>query len=284
MAMKLGSHVSSSGSLNLSLSRAESIGCECMQIFTSDPKGWNFKIRPETEIEDFCRKVKDSSIGSVYGHTIYLTNLASVNPYIYTNSINSLVSGLVFAERACFAAVVTHIGSHGGKGVRRGTEQVVKALKEALNIAKGNVMLLLEVDAGSGNHIGAKFEEIAEIIKKVGSDRVGVCFDTCHAFAAGYDISTPEKIDRVLLEFDNIIGLEKLKLLHLNDSKGELGSHLDRHEEIGKGKIGLSAFGYIVNHPKLKNICGIVETPDNKMGADADKLSLDTLKELREND
>jgi deoxyribonuclease-4 len=284
MAMKLGAHVSSSGNLHLAIERAEQIGCECMQIFTSNPKGWSFKVRTKEEINDFCMDIKKSGIDHIYGHTIYLTNLASTNPYIYTNSINSLISGLVFAERACFSAVVTHIGSHGGKGVAVGSRQAIGALKETLATAKGNVPLLLEVDAGSGNHLGSNFKEIADIIRAVGSDRVGVCFDTCHAFAAGYDLTSPTKIDQVLAEFDKIIGLDKLKLLHLNDSKGELNSHLDRHEEIGKGHIGLDAFRYIVNHPKLINICGIVETPDNKATITGDKLSLDTLKELRVND
>lgn len=279
--MRLGAHVSSAGSLTAAIDRAEGLGCECMQVFTSNPKGWNFKIHSEEEIKNFCEALKGSSIENVFGHTIYLTNLASNNPYIYTNSINALVSGMVFAERACFTGVITHIGSHGGRGVKEGTEQVVNALKQVLGIAKGKVPLLLEVDAGSGNHLGSNFKEIAEIISKVGSDRLGVCFDTCHAFAAGYDISSKEKIDKVLMEFDKVIGLEKLKALHLNDSKGELGSHLDRHEEIGKGKLGLEPFRYLVNHPKLKHLCGIVETPDNKDTAAADKLSINTLKELR---
>lgn len=279
--MKLGSHVSIYGSLDKAVVRGAQIGCECIQIFTSNPKGWSFNIRSEEEINDFKKALKNAGIEDVYGHTIYLVNLASGNPYIYTNSINSLVSGLVMAEKAGLSGVVTHIGSHGGDGVEKGIERVTGALTQALAITKGKVPILLETDAGSGNHLGRSFAEIGEIIEKVGDKSIGVCLDTCHIYAAGYDISKKEKIDQMLAEFDKHIGLEKLKVLHLNDSRGELGSHLDRHEEIGKGKLGIEVFRYIVNHPKLKHLCGIVETPDNKDTAAAEKLSLDTLKELR---
>jgi deoxyribonuclease-4 len=279
--MHIGSHVSSSGNLAQSVDRAVSIGCESMQVFTSNPKGWNFKVRSEEEIDLFLDKLKKSGIKQVFGHTIYLTNLASQNPYIYTNSINALVSGLLLAEKAGFTGVVTHIGSYGEGSIEKGIDQVANALKQTLNITKGKVPIFLETDAGSGHHLGGKFSEIAEILKKVNSKSVGICLDTCHIYAAGYDISTKKGFDKVLLDFDRTIGLNRLKVLHLNDSKGELGSHLDRHEEIGKGKIGLSMFKYIVNHPKLSHLPGVVETPDNKDTIHAEKLSIDTLKELR---
>lgn len=279
--MKLGVHASIAGNLLRSLGRAKEVGCETMQIFTSNPKGWDFKIRPEDEIKAFCDQAKKYKIGPVFGHMIYLSNLASTNPYIYINSINSLISGLTLAERACFDGVITHIGSHGGKGTDIGIKQAVNALSQALTTTKGAVPVILETDAGSGNHLGAKFEEIAEIIKKVGSDKVKVCFDTCHSFAAGYDIRTKKDLEKTLAEFDKIIGLDRLMVLHLNDSKGDMNSHIDRHEEIGKGKIGLEAFRNIVNHPKLKDLAGIVETPDNKDSAETEKSSLEILKGLR---
>lgn len=279
--MKLGVHVSIAESLLLSLKRAQNVGCETMQIFTSNPKGWSFKIRPKEEIEAFCDQVKKYKIDPVFGHMIYLSNLASTNPYIYTNSINSLISGLTLAERACFNGVITHVGSHGDKGTETGTRQVTNALKQALLTTNEAVPVILETDAGSGNHLGAKFEEIAEIIKRVGSKEIKVCFDTCHSFAAGYDIRTKKALDKTLAEFDRIIGLDCLCVLHLNDSKGDLGSHIDRHEEIGKGKIGLEAFERIVNHPKLEHLPGIVETPDNKDNVETERSSLEILKGLR---
>ncbi len=278
--MKLGAHVSIGGKLSNALDTGKSIGCETIQIFTSNPRGWSFKIRSEEEIKEFCKNQKTLNISPVFGHMIYLVNLASDNPHIYMNSINALISGLTLADKACFKGIITHIGSHGGKGEKEGTERVVEALKQALESTNSNIPIILETDAGPGNHMGASFKEIANIIKKVGSKQIKVCIDTCHIFAAGYDISSPIKFDKVLDEFDKIIGLERLIVMHLNDSKGELGSKLDRHEEIGKGKIGLNTFEHIVNHPKLCDLCGIIETPDIK-GFTDEKMSLDILKELR---
>jgi deoxyribonuclease-4 len=176
--------------------------------------------------------------------------------------------------------VVTHIGAHGGLGEKEGIDRVVNAVKQIQGITENKVPLLLETDSGAGTHLGGRFEEIRDIINMVELESVGVCLDTCHVFVAGYDISTPEKFDDVLIDFDKTIGLKKLRLLHLNDSKGELGSHLDRHEEIGKGKIGAKVFEYIVNHPRLQEVPGVVETPDNK-GEQAERSSLKLLKEMR---
>lgn len=280
IVMNIGAHVSIGGELSQAIKNGQACGCESIQIFTSNPKGWDFKIRSEKEISDFCENLKNSEIKSVWGHMIYLTNLASNNPYIYTNSINALISGLTLAQRACFSGVITHIGSHGGRGEEEGLKQVVNAVRQALATTEEKIPIILEVDAGPGNHLGAKFEHLAEIIKQVGSPNVKVCLDTCHAFAAGYDLRTQKAIDKTIDEFDRIIGLENLAVLHLNDSKGDLGSHLDRHEIIGQGKIGIEAFRHIVNHPKLKHLTGIVETPDLK-GLSDEKHSIDILKNLR---
>lgn len=278
--MKLGAHVSIGGKLSNALDTAKSIGCETIQIFTSNPRGWNFKIRTEDEIKEFCKKQNDFNISPVYGHMIYLVNLASDNQYIYMNSINALISGLTLANEACFKGIITHIGSHGGKGENEGIKRVIEALKQALKSTNSKIPIILETDAGPGNHLGYNFQQIAKIINGVDSKQIKVCIDTCHIFAAGYDIKTPNGFERVLTEFDKIVGLDRLLVIHLNDSKGDLGSKLDRHEIIGKGKIGLEIFEYIVNHPKLKHIDGIIETPDIK-GFYDEKMSLDTLKELR---
>lgn len=280
--MRLGVHVSSAGSLKESVIRAEGVGCEVFQIFTSNPKGWYFKVRSDEEIMDYKAELQRSGIGPVFGHLIYLANFASNNPYIYTNSINSLISALVLAEKAGFEGVITHIGSHGGRGVADGVERVANALKQAIETTGGKVPVILETDAGPGSHLGAKFLEIGQIIKKAGPKlNIKVCLDTCHVYAAGYDVATDAGLEKTLAEFQAEIGLDRLVVLHLNDSKGELGCHLDRHEEIGKGSIGLEAFRRIINHPELKDLPGIVETPDNKDTVQAEKLSIDTLKELR---
>lgn len=278
--MKLGVHVSTAGDFAKSAERANLVGCESMQIFTSNPKGWNFKARNAEEINNFKDGIKKYRIEPVFGHAIYLTNLAASNPYIYTNSVNSLVSGMVLAQNAGMQGVITHIGAHGGAGTDEGIKKIINATNQILSITqKDNTELILETDAGSGTHLGASFEEIKEIIDAIKSPRLKVCLDTCHVFAAGYDIA--QNTEAVFEQFDAIIGLDKLSVLHLNDSKGALGSHLDRHEEIGKGLIGIKAFDTIVNHPKLQYLSGIIETPDNKDNAVTEELGLNILKRLR---
>jgi len=279
--MKLGVHVSSAGKLVEAVRRAEAVGCETFQIFTSNPKGWDFRVRTEEEILEYKKELTQSGIGPVYGHLIYLANLASNNPYIYTNSLNGLISGLVLAKNSGFAGVICHIGSHGGRGSKDGIARVSAALKQALATTQEQVDVILETDAGAGSHLGSNFAEIGAIIKKTGSEHIKVCLDTCHVYAAGYDIATDEGLEKTMAEFKVEIGLDRLAVIHLNDSKGTLGSHLGRHEEIGKGEIGLSAFERIVNHSDFVDLPGIVETPDNKDTISAEKLSIDTLKELR---
>jgi deoxyribonuclease IV len=278
--MRLGAHVSSSGRLANSLKNGSLIDCEIIQIFTSNPRGWTFKVREEEEIAEFLSLKSQSSIESVYGHAIYLTNLASNNPLIYENSVKSLVSGLLLSDEASLEGVITHIGSHGGDGVKKGIERVARALSQVLAATKES-KIILETDSGSGNHLGGNFKEIGQILKMVGSKRISVCLDTCHIFAAGYDIKTSQGLETTLEEFEKEIGLKNLKVLHLNDSKGTMGSKRDRHEEIGKGEIGIEAFERIVNHPMLRKLDGIIETPDNKEASSLENFSLKTLKGLR---
>lgn len=282
--MKLGAHIGISGGLPKAADMAHLVGCEAMQVFTSNPQGWSFNVRSEEELEDFKSKTKQYDISYVVGHSIYLINIASSNPYIYTNSINSLISGLVLAEKAGFTGVVTHVGSHTGSGFEKGIGQIVNALEQVLRTTEGKVPVLLETDAGSGDRIGCRFSDIGLILKKMAKnpyfDSIRVCLDTCHIFASGYDIRTAKGLEKTLDEFDKEIGISKLALIHLNDSIGELGSNKDRHEIIGEGQIGLKAFERIINHPKLRDLPGIIETPDAKSLADED-ISLKRLKGLR---
>lgn len=278
--MRLGVHVSTAGELAKAAERAHIVGCEAFQIFTSNPKGWGFKVRNEEEITAFKNKMEEFKLGPVYGHAIYLTNLAAQNPYIYTNSINSLVLGMQLANKGGLKGVITHIGAHGGAGEEEGLKKVINAVNQVLKITAGDkTELILETDAGSGTHLGATFEEIREIVETVGSPRLKVCLDTCHIFAAGYDIAN--HTEKVFEKFDKLVGLDKLSVLHLNDSKTTLGSRVDRHEEIGKGEIGIDTFEKIVNFPFLKELSGIIETPENKDTATAEELGLNILKKLR---
>lgn len=279
--MILGAHVPISGGLDKAADTGKLLGCEAIQIFTSNPKGWDFSVRSEAEINRFKAKVKSGGIKKVFGHSIYLVNIASSNPYIYTNSINSLISGMVLAQKADFDGVVIHVGSHKGKGYETGIKQIVNALKQIIGTVGEKTPILLETDAGSGDRVGCKFEDLQDIISRVKSKCLGVCLDTCHIFASGYDVKTEKGLEKTIKDFDRIIGLEKLALIHLNDSKGELGSNLDRHEIIGEGEIGLDAFRRIINHPELKHLPGIVETPDRRTFAD-ENISLKRLKDIRE--
>lgn len=282
--MILGAHVGIGGGLPKAADTAHLVGCEAIQIFTSNPQGWNFTVRSEEELNTFKQKLSDYKIGYAVGHSIYLINIASSNPYIYTNSINSLISGLVLAEKAGLDGVVTHVGSHTGSGFEKGIEQVVNALDQALKTTEGKVPIILETDAGSGHRIGCRFSDLGLIINRLSDhqyvEAIKVCLDTCHIFASGYDIRTSNGLEKVIKEFEKEIGLEKLALIHLNDSVGELGSNKDRHEVIGEGQIGLEAFDRIINHPKLRHLPGIIETPDTKSLADED-ISLKRLKSLR---
>lgn len=217
--MILGAHIGIGGGLPKAADMAHLVGCEALQIFTSNPQGWKFTVRSEEELANFKKKLAEYNIKYAVGHAIYLINIASPNPYIYNNSINSLISGLVLAEKAGLNGVVLHVGSHTGSGFDNGIKQIVNALDQALNVTEGKVPILLETDAGSGNRIGCKFSDIGLIIRKMEShpqhESLKVCLDTCHIFASGYDIRTAAGLEKTIAEFDKEIGLGKLSLIHL---------------------------------------------------------------------
>lgn len=264
--------------MDKAIDRGEILGLEAMQIFTTSPKGWSFDMPPEKELDLFKKKWEASAVQKIVAHSIYLVNFASPNPYIYTNSINSLISGLTISDKLGFLGYIIHVGSHKGRGVEYGVERAANALKQALKVHQGKTPIILEISAGAGDTLGKNFDEIKSIIDAVGDKRLGVCFDTAHAFESGYDLRTQEELDKLLVEIDKKIGLEKLLVLHLNDSKTDLGSNSDRHEDIGKGKIGEEAFKNIINHPKLKNLTGILETPNTE----SDKQNIILIKKLRD--
>lgn len=209
----------------------------------------------------FSRPEK-SGIDPVFFHSIYLVNMAAPDASIFRRSVASLASELKKADSLGISAVVTHIGNHKGMGDEFGVGRIAEAVSGAFDKAPGDALLLLETTAGAGTSIGHSFEQFGEVFDIAGRPpRLGFCLDTCHIFAAGYDLRTPDGVDSALEGLDKFIGLDRLKLLHLNDSRGACGSRLDRHEHIGNGEIGLEAFRYIVNHPALNELPGIVELP-----------------------
>jgi len=261
--MKFGAHISTAKPFSDSITRAEEIGCECMQIFANPPQRWNPVTLPVGEIDRFRELNAKAKIDPIIIHSIYLINLASENPFYYESSIKSLIDDMKKAEAIGAFGVNSHMGSTKGKDFDDVLVKITLAIKNILAATEGGANFIIENAAGAGNIIGDTIEEIAKIIKSVNSDRVKVLIDTAHAFESGYDLRTEEGLEKFISEFDKEIGLDKLVGFHLNDSKTALDSKRDRHADIGEGEIGLAAFRHLVNHPKLKDKFGILETPQD---------------------
>lgn len=277
--MLLGAHVSISGSIDKAIDRAKELGCTTFQIFTRNPRGWTAKPLKKREVEEFRRKFEEVGFKIAVAHMPYLPNIASPDKKSHQRSVKSLIQELERTGKLGLQYLVVHVGSHLGKGLAAGINQVAKAVNTALSKVDNDVMLLLENMAGQKNSVGSRFEDIRRILDLIeDKKRVGVCFDTCHAFAAGYDLRTRETIKTTLEDFDAIIGLKRLKVVHVNDSKGDLGSGIDRHEHIGMGKIGEKGFYELLHHPVIRPLPLILETPVDSRGNFATNLA--KLKEL----
>jgi len=275
--IKLGLHVSISGTLDNAPDNARELGCDTFQMFTRNPRGWKFSRLDKGEVNEFRKKVKEYNLTPVVTHMPYLPNLSSPKKVIYNRSVKSLIAELERSGILGIPYVVTHLGSHLGKGADVGLSNLVSAINFALG-KNDKVMLLLENTAGTKNSMGSTFEEIRRILDKIeAKKRVGVCFDTAHAFAAGYDIRTRDGIDQTLSRFDSILGLDMLKVIHLNDSKGELGSGRDRHEHLGLGYIGEEGFRALFKHEAVHTLPFILETP-----VDDSRDEVGDLKKARE--
>ncbi|MER3446706.1 MAG: endonuclease [Candidatus Dadabacteria bacterium] len=277
--MKFGAHVSIAGGIEKASYRAYKIGCECFQIFTRSPQGGNSSPLRKNTVEAFLKECSVYGITDYYIHTPYFINLASKDRQIRLSSISLIEEEIERGSTIGAKYVITHIGSAKGVGKSQGIKNVVNGIKRVLDTISKSTDLLIEASAGQGEIIGDRFEEIAEILERVGNPDLGVCLDTAHIFASGYDIRTEEAIKKTLDEFSSVVGLEKLKLLHGNDSKVGLGERKDRHEHIGRGKIGIEGFRAIVNAPRLKDIDLIIETPLDKV--EGDIRNLKRLKGLR---
>ena len=259
--VKVGVHVSIAGSLDLAVDRAKDAGCDVFQMFSRNPRGWAYKPLSDEDAALFRSKVKTTGIIPV-DHMPYLPNLASPKPEIYEKSVATLTAELERCGRLKIPYLVTHLGHHLGDGIAGGRMRVIKAISEALGKSDNDVMLLLENTAGERNSVGSSFEHIRAIMNELSfPGRVGVCFDTCHAFAAGYELRTAEGLNETLAQFDEQVGLGHLRVIHLNDTKGDRGSGLDRHEHIGMGFIGEDGFRRILHHPSFKDLPLVCETP-----------------------
>jgi deoxyribonuclease-4 len=260
--MRFGFHISIAGGFSKVVERAEVRGCETIQFFSRNPRGWKYEPLDKKDIEAFRTSTQSSSLFPLFLHLPYLPNIASKDSKFYNRSIDSMVIDLERAEQLGAHYLIIHIGHRMKSSEDEAIEAVVEALNQALGRVMNPVILLLENTAGQGTEIGYEFGQIKKIIEGVEQrDRIGICLDIAHAFEAGYDFSNEDGIEKTIKSFDQTIGLKRLHLLHLNDSKTPLGSKKDRHWHIGEGHIGLEGFRYLTNHPLLKHLPGIMETP-----------------------
>jgi deoxyribonuclease-4 len=280
--LELGSHVSASGGVDKSIERATNLEMTAFQIFTKNANQWNAKPLDPAVIERFREGVSaNPSIKSVVAHDSYLINLASPDDAAWNKSIGALQYELERCDQLGIPFLVSHPGAHMGTGVDTGTARVAAAINIIQSRLKdGACSLTIETTAGQGSTLGRTFEEIAQIIDGVDDkSRVSVCFDTCHVFAAGYDLRTPETYAATMQRFDDVIGLDRLQVLHLNDSVKNFGSFRDRHAHIGQGMIGVDAFQLLLRDERLAGRPGILETPKDD-DVTEDLMNLTTLRGL----
>lgn len=277
--LKLGAHVSAAGGHHKIFTRGEELGCECLQLFTRAPSRWQANPLKPKQVEKFREARLQHGNPSVIAHDIYLNNLASAKDDIRRRSIETMVEELGRCHELGLDGLVCHIGSH-PEGPETGVPLYAEAIREILDRSEdAPTPILLETCAGQGTCLGHTLEQLAEIIElNQGHPRLGVCVDTCHIFVAGYEIRKKRAYQSFWKQFRELIGMKRLKALHLNDSKKPLASRVDRHDHIGEGEIGEFPFTQLVNDKRFKNIPAVIETPESETMA---KVNLDRLKSLR---
>jgi deoxyribonuclease-4 len=277
----LGAHMSIGGGVHRAIERSRSIDCTAMQIFVKNNMQWFARPLEREEIKAFVRHAQREQIEAAFAHSSYLINLAATNPQFHANSLRALAEELTRANQLELPFLVLHPGAHLGAGEDAGIEKIIASIDAIWAvIPKVKTKIALETTAGQGSCLGEKFEHLAAIIENVREpERLCVCLDTAHVFAAGYDIGHEAGVKKTFREFDRVVGLDRLAALHLNDSKTALGSRVDRHEHIGKGKIGLDAFRFIMRDRRLRKIPKVLETPKGKDLAE-DVANMKTLRGL----
>ncbi len=255
----LGAHVSIAGGIDNAPDRAKELGCNTMQIFSRNQRMWKAKPLLKEKVITFKRKINDYKIQKISIHASYLINLATNIEEKLQKSLNAMEDELLRGDILEVPYFVIHPGSAIGISEKEGLDNIIKNISFILGKIDPKIKILFETTAGQGNNLGYTFEQLAYLLKNIGSHNIGICFDTCHVFSAGYDLK--DQYDKVFEQFNAIIGLEKLFVFHINDSKTEFASRKDRHENIGKGSIGLEFFNKLVNDKRFKNIPMILETP-----------------------
>lgn len=285
----MGFHVSITGSISNSIKNAESIGCTAFQIFTRNPRGWRAKSLEMNDVKEFKSKINDSYIdkNDVVVHIPYLPNFAAPDGESYNKSKDVLAEEIIRCSELDIPFLILHLGSHLGFGEKNGINQIVNACNFALDNFHSShrrhlrLNILIENSSGQKNSIGSKFEEIRDILDVLNDRKFGVCFDTCHAFASGYDLRTAEKVIDTMNSFNDIINIKNLKVLHLNDSKGKINEKKDRHQHIGLGSIGKEGLMEVLKNKHFQNIPIIMETPND--GIQGDKENMKVISKFIEN-
>lgn len=285
---RLGAHLSIAGGLPRAVDRAVASRCEALQIFTKSAGQWRARPLPEDEVVLFRRRVAETGIHPVVAHNSYLINIAAAHPALRRQSLESLREELDRADLLGLDALVMHPGSFTSGSEEHGLELIAEGLRGLLrNRPPGGAAILLEHTAGQGTNLGHRFEHLAAILGRLeGSPLVGVCLDTCHLLTAGYDMTSKAGYRRTFLEFDRVVGLDRIRLFHLNDSKKPCGSRVDRHEHIGKGCLGLEPFRMLLNDPRFAKLPMLLETPkletpESRRRSDVDPWDARNLRTLR---
>ncbi len=277
---KIGAHVRSGGGVHNAIDNALAVGAETIQIFSGAPYAWKRKNYTEAEVDAFKKKVEETGVEPAFIHGLYLVNLASSDDALLARSHDALVGDMKAASLIGAKGVIFHIGSHMGAGYDATLNQVVEYVQKVVENTPDDAWMILENAAGMGGAIGSKLTELGTIIRQSGSDRVKVCIDVQHAYAAGHDVKTRPGLDKMLEEFERDVGLDRLVAIHANDSKCPLGGGIDRHENIGDGHIGRDGFENLLSHPALREVPFLLEVP----GFDdhgPDKQNVEILKSLR---
>ena len=275
----IGAHMSIAGGLHLAISRGEETGCAAIQVFTKNASQWRGKPISPADAEAFRSAWRESSIGPIIAHDSYLINLAAPDEDMWRKSIAAFVEEMERCAVLGIPALVMHPGAHLGVGEEAGLLRLAAAFRAIFAAAPAGVIVLLENTAGQGTCLGYRFEHLAAIIEQAPEGHFGVCFDTCHAWAAGYDLSTPAGYAATMAEFDRIIGLKRLRVFHVNDCKKGLGCRVDRHEHIGQGSIGEAGFAALMQDARFADIPKILETPKGDDG-ELDRMNLALLRRL----
>lgn len=278
--MRVGAHVSTAGGPVTAFERAEAMGAEAAQIFLTPPQQWrSSKVEPETA-EAFRARRAGSSVGPVFVHGVYLINLATSDETNLTRSTSSLKSAMTSCSHLGINGVIFHLGSHKGQGLDAVFAQICRACTDVLEATPDDTLLIVENSAGAGGTIGSRFADLGRIIGEVGSERVKVCLDTQHCYAAGYDVAAAEGLELAMSEFEAEVGFDQLVAVHANDSKVELGSGRDRHENIGEGRIGVEGFRRIMKHRAFRDVPFLLEVPGLD-GKGPDEANVNILKRIR---